>query len=426
MRCIEGMRMRFPAASFSLAGLGFAASLLATPGCGGATKGDPTNAQPMEASSGSGGSGPVEPNGEGGGLGGTGLGPSGGSGGAGASEAGASSGGTGGLGGESGGSGGAPVDVRRVWKSDGCGKAYDGPSGGSPITTNTWGEKDADCAAASNGQPRCGLWGQPGSTWRSEPVPRDHYVFLPDGYDPETAYSLVLLGPGCGGNGAQIYPYDNNVDGTAIRVGFTPAPAYVGHGTNPNQGCFDDKEGDDSVDWVHYELVYDQLNQQLCFDRNRVFAGGVSSGAWWANELGCKYAGDATRPIRGVTPNGGGLPTEAAYVPTCTNAPMAGFWVREVSDNTGPFDTSKVAIARAMARNGCTIGTDYDNTTFEDFPIGGNQPDGTCERIQGCEPLYPLVVCSIPGSGHGSHDAIVNPGASTFIKLFSQGAFINQ
>ena len=35
-----------------------------------------------------------------------------------------------------------------------------------------------------------------------------------------------------------------------VRVGLTPAPNSIGHGTNENQGCFDDKEGDDSVDWV--------------------------------------------------------------------------------------------------------------------------------------------------------------------------------
>ena len=38
-------------------------------------------------------------------------------------------------------------------------------------------------------------------------------------------------------------------------------------------------------------------------------------------------------------------------------------------------------------------------------------PQGSAER----DVDYPLVVCPLPGNGHGSHDAVVNPGAATFI-----------
>jgi poly(3-hydroxybutyrate) depolymerase len=348
--------------------------------------------------------------------------------GGGAPPVGGSGGGVPGGGESSGGTGGASPGgpITKVWKSDGCGKAYAGPMGGQAIVSMTKGEKDANCADALGGEPKCGLWGQPGSTWRTEPVPRDHYIYLPANYDPAKPYTLMLLGPGCGGNGTNIYPYNNNADGTIIRVGFTPPPNYVGHGTNQNQGCFDDKEGDDSVDWVQYEMVMDKLNAELCFDRNRVFAGGNSSGAWWSNELGCKYAGDAKYPIRGIIPNTGGLPTDAAHVPTCTNAPMAGMWIHEINDGTNPFSGNKVAIARAMSHNSCTIGSNFDNTMFDDFPIGGGQADNVCKKIRGCDPLYPLVVCPLPGNGHGSHDNVVNPGASTYLKMFSAGEFLTQ
>ncbi len=95
---------------------------------------------------------------------------------------------------------------------------------------------------------------------------------------------------------------------------------------------------------MFYENLYDALNPMLCFDRNRVFSAGNSSGAYFSNELGCKYAGDALRPVRGVLPNTGGLPTQAQYVPTCTNKPMAGMWVHEVNDQEMPFSGNKVAI----------------------------------------------------------------------------------
>jgi len=164
--------------------------------------------------------------------------------------------------------------------------------------------------------------------------------------------------------------------------------------------------------------VWDLLATQVCFDQNRVFASGNSSGAWWSNELACKYSGDATHPIRAIGPNTGGLPTDPTRVPTCTNSPMSGMWIHETNDSTNPFSGNKTAIARAMMVNGCTPGTTYDDATYMDYPIGGGQPDNTCKKMIGCPELHPLVICELPGNGHGSHDNVANPGFSTFFHSF--------
>jgi poly(3-hydroxybutyrate) depolymerase len=322
------------------------------------------------------------------------------------------------AGGMSGAGGGTAVDITKVWKSDGCGKDYTGPTGNNKGTIDTMGVKDAACNnKLADGTPRCGAWGQPSSEWLKTPLVREYYVYLPQGYDKTKAYPIVFQGPGCGGNGTQVYPLDGNAGNTVIRIGLTPASTdIIGHGCCPF-GCFDDKEGDDSVDWVLYENLYDRLNGELCFDRNRVFASGNSSGSWTANELGCKYAGDATRPLRAPMPNTGGLPVPAAEVPTCTNAPMAGMWVHETGDPDNPFTGNIVAINRAMSHNKCTTAT-YQAAPKENFKIGGGVADDVCKKIMGCDPLYPLVVCELPGNSHGSHDNIANPGFSTFLKLF--------
>ncbi|HKY35799.1 MAG TPA: hypothetical protein VJN18_07670 [Polyangiaceae bacterium] len=300
-----------------------------------------------------------------------------------------------------GGGGGGGADITQVVPTEGCGKAP-GPTGRQTIPT--MGTKDADCAAQV-----CGDW-----QWD-----REYAVTLPQNYDMNKPYSIVFQGPGCGGNYQGVYDLDGNAGNTAIRVGLTPAPNEAGHGTNPNKGCFDDKEGDDSLDWVFYETLYDRLATQFCFDKNRVFASGNSSGAWFSNELGCKYAGDATRPVRGIMPNTGGLPAEAEFKPTCTTKPMAGMWIHEKGDGTNPFEGTIRAVTRAMSVNSCTMGNSYETATFENFPIGGDNPDTRCKRIVGCDPLYPLVVCALDGGGHAPHDNVANPGFSTFIKLFS-------
>ena len=108
---------------------------------------------------------------------------------------------------------------------------------------------------------------------------------------------------------------------------------------------------------------------------------------------------------------------------------MAGMWVHEIMDTTNGFAGNKFAIARAMKVNKCTNDS-YDAAVtagmLENFPIGGGKPDDTCKKIKGCPDLYPLVVCALPGKAHASHDDVVNPGFSTFLKMFEGGAFLTQ
>jgi hypothetical protein len=343
-----------------------------------------------------------------------------------AGSGGASTAGAGGqaiAGASSGGAGSAPLnDITKVVPTAGCGKDP-GQAIGTAVkgTIATMGTKDASCADS-----KCGAWS----------YTREYYITLPKGYDKNKAYPLVLQGSGCGGDGRGVYPLDGLgeplVNNTVIGVGLSPPPTAIGHvvtsgpggaGSASGLACFDDKEGDDSVDWIFYEDLYDKLSSELCFDRNRVFSAGFSTGAWFTNELGCKYAGDATRPVRGIMPNTGGLPSEPQFEPTCTNKPMTGMWVGQVGDVNNPWAGNEFAISRAMKVNGCAQSS-YDQATYVDFPIGGNNAANTCKKIVGCPDLYPLVVCALPGTAHSSNDSVVNPGFATFLKMFEAAPYL--
>ncbi len=299
---------------------------------------------------------------------------------------------------------GLPPGLGEVWKSAGCGQPFPGIDGALAFI-HTEGTKAVDCAARTKeGVHVCGPW----------QLEREYRVYLPDAYDPNHVYPLVLQAPGCGGTAEAVY--DLGTSGReAIRIGLTPPPSSVGHGTNPGEGCFDDKEGDDSVDFAFYEALYDRLGAELCFDRNRVFASGASSGAWFANELGCKYAGDpGGRPVRGVMTNGGSLPTEPQYRPTCTGASMAGLFVFLQQDDIGVSRAPVAAISRAMQVNHCSA-RDYRTALLSDYPIGGDHPPDTCQQLMDCDAGFPLVVCPLSHQTSTDDAAVVNAAADAFI-----------
>jgi hypothetical protein len=307
---------------------------------------------------------------------------------------------------------GIPIDITTVRPSAGCGLAPPQALGMAVrYTMQTQGTKAPDCADS-----RCGAWS----------FLREYYVTLPASYDKAKPYPILFEGPGCGGTGINLYPLDAEAQAGIIQVGLSPSvDAQAFHATNPGQGCFDDKEGDDSIEWVFYEKLYDQLAATLCFDRNRVFAGGTSSGGWLGNELGCKYAGDPQRPVRAVLSNSAGLPTDPRYVPTCTSNGLAGMWVYDPTSSSGqPFTGDLAAVARAVVVDKCEANAAYDVMDAPDFPIGGGNASGTCKLLKGCATLFPLVTCPLSNTNHGTNPTIVNPGFATFMRLFNKAPLL--
>jgi hypothetical protein len=100
-------------------------------------------------------------------------------------------------------------------------------------------------------------------------------------------------------------------------------------------------------------------------------------------------------------------------------------WVHELEGAQPGYSGRGVAINRAVGLNRCAS-ENYEFAPKESFPIGGGNSDDLCQQLQGCDPLYPLVVCELPSNGQSSNDDVVNPGFSTFIRSFSQGDFVSQ
>jgi polyhydroxybutyrate depolymerase len=248
---------------------------------------------------------------------------------------------------------------------------------------------------------------------------RDYFVWLPPGYDAAKPYPLVIQLPPCTVAGNNVYSLSPNnigasagVNGNVIRIGLSPPPnAFV---SPLGQRCFDEFEGDDSIDFPFYEAMMDAVRGQLCFDQNRVFASGFAPGGGLASQLACKYAGDTRGyAIRAALVNEGGDRVSAPAI-TCSGKPAAGLFVHHITGTTVPFTIAKAAINRLLSVNGCAV-PDYDAAPKHDYPIGGGQAPGVCQRIGCCPTATPVVVCALVGGDLASNDQIVNPGFSTLI-----------
>ncbi len=293
--------------------------------------------------------------------------------------------------------GGAAVDDPLAhMRSPGCGKVPNQAIGEwVEYHMLTMGTKDADSD-------------KPGP-WTYD---RQYFVELPTGYDNTRDYPLVLQGPGCGGEARGVFTLATD---KAIRVGIQPITMAQGDNPIPWNGCFDDKEGDDSIEWPFYEQLLDDLKTKYCYDMNRVWASGNSSGSWWANELACKYGGDTKgHRLRGIAVNTGGLPQVAAESPTCNGKGFAGIWMHANQDNVNPYSGTQFAVTRALEVNGCK-GTWPDLAASPSYQVAASPAASQICKKFDCPAALPVVMCTVQAANHDDNHTMSEPAFSQFI-----------
>jgi polyhydroxybutyrate depolymerase len=146
--------------------------------------------------------------------------------------------------------------------------------------------------------------------------------------------------------------------------------------------------GVDDVAWI--KSVLDEANAKLCVDTNRVYATGLSNGAFMAHRLGCEAADRfaAIAPVAGVVGTASCNPSR----------PVAVMHVHGTSDPVIPFggggingsESVATTINRWVGKNGCAAAT---TTTF-------HNGDATCVNHGGCTDGADVTLCTIDGGGH--------------------------
>jgi poly(3-hydroxybutyrate) depolymerase len=131
------------------------------------------------------------------------------------------------------------------------------------------------------------------------------------------------------------------------------------------------------------DAILDQVENDLCIDKTRIFANGFSYGAGMSYALACARAD----VFRGVALYSGGV------ISGCDggNTPIAYFQAHGLGDSVLPIAGARTMRDNFAAVNGCTALTPPE-------PASGS---GThiCTDYQGCSDGHPVTWCAFDG-GH--------------------------
>ena len=245
---------------------------------------------------------------------------------------------------------------------------------------------DAGSAAST---PGCGRPAPTQGEWSltHEGRNRTFLVHVPDGYDPALPTPVVLDLHG------RVFTAEaqrdlTSMDEVADREGFIVVhPQGIGRTWNGGVCCGEAMREDiDDVGFL--SAVLDALEADLCVDCARVFATGMSNGAYMAHRLACELSDRiaAIAPVAGTMAIANCSPTRP--VPVLHFHDDDDQVVRY--DGVGGFLSAPGSCEGWAERNGCNA---TSTPTFM-------QDDVRCEAWTDCDEGAVVELCTIEGGGH--------------------------
>ncbi|MBA2544154.1 MAG: hypothetical protein H0V17_31205, partial [Deltaproteobacteria bacterium] len=191
------------------------------------------------------------------------------------------------------------------------------------------------------------------ATWRVDG--RDVEVHVPASYDPTLRAPIVLNIHGLSSSGADQAELTHMIESSNAHGFIAVHPNGTGSPRGWNGGdCCNPAAASNVDDAAFIAKVIDEVEATLCADADRIYAIGMSNGAFLANRLACELA-DRIAAIGAVS---GVLGIDA-----CTpSRPVPVFHVHGTSDFVVPFGGGGVngnisvedSIAGWATRNHCT------------------------------------------------------------------------
>lgn len=206
---------------------------------------------------------------------------------------------------------------------------------------------------------------------------RTYLLRIADSYDGRTPVPVVFVFHGDGGDGALVR---NGVGDLEDRGG---AEATFVYPDGPGKTWDTYTTPAFNADYQLIDVILDDVASTHCIDRKRVFAWGVSRGAFFVNHLGC-YRGNVLRGV--IAQSGSGPQSEdpADYDATgffrCPTSPVAALIIHGDMDKIVPISGARYSRDHWLVANGCR-----GATTTSANPGPCVTYDGCARTVEWCE-----------------------------------------
>jgi polyhydroxybutyrate depolymerase len=227
---------------------------------------------------------------------------------------------------------------------------------------------------------------------------RQYKVHIPPSYKPSVPAPLVFCIHGLGQDGLLFC-----VTGAAMHME-SDAAGFVlvmpnGYQNSWNAGTCCGAASTEKLDDVAlFRAIFSEVGKHVNIDLDRVYATGLSNGAYMSYRLACQAADifTAVAPSAGAIGKndiGGGTNSASDFTTCEPSRPISVLDVHGTQDPLIPHRLQAPSLAHITQKNGC--GT---TTTPALQPKSGG--DTSCVTYEGCPAGIEVTSCSIQGGGH--------------------------
>jgi polyhydroxybutyrate depolymerase len=240
---------------------------------------------------------------------------------------------------------------------------------------------------------------------------RQYKVHIPPSYKPDVPTPLVFCIHGLGQDAVLFC-----VTGAALNTKSDSAGFILvmpnGYDNSWNAGtCCGNASTAQLDDVALFRAIYKEVGQHVNIDLDRVYATGLSNGAYMSYRLACEAADifTAVAPGAGAIGTndiGGGDNTTSDFTKCEPSRPISVLDMHGTADPLIPFSLQAPTLAHMAMKNGCAT-----STVAATQPLSGG--DTTCVSYDGCPSGIAVTGCSVQNGGHcwfGSPDCGTGAG----------------
>jgi len=224
----------------------------------------------------------------------------------------------------------------------------------------------------------------------SRGIEREYNLFVPSGYTPGKPAPLVFNFHGFTAD-PETQDWLSGMSGLAEEAGFilaTPRGSGSGGVLGWNAGGCCGQAVSENVDDVAFTSdMIDRISAEFCVDPARIYATGMSNGAFMSYRLACELPGRiaAIGPVAGVTVMDSCVPSRPVPVISFNGTADLLVWY-----DGGIYESVPRTMARWSMRNGCSREVE---TVYKKGKVG-------CERYKKCREGATVELCTIHDGGH--------------------------